>query len=318
MPEPTFSWDAWYAKVGGRSIRIDAVDEYLREIRELQYPRFDGPVAPERRAFAGEAEAAADVKAKARALGADIVGICRIEPSDVYRGRTVSETYAIAVGQRMRWREFQVVPSLESATECLRVYATLGEVVIALAEYLRSLGWACTVEHPIGDSDLLHVPIGLKAGFGELGRHGSIIHPELGPLFRMGSVATSLPLALDHPVDAGIAKFCDTCRACRIYCPADAIPDERSTSAGKDHLGNDRYVVDTGRCFPYFAKHNYCSICLPVCVYNHKEWARDFEGWETKLFPTVVMAEPPPPVDLPRDLRHGYEPLQREASVTTG
>jgi hypothetical protein len=51
------------------------------------------------------------------------------------------------------------------------------------------------------------------------------------------------------------------------------------------HLGNPRYVVDTGRCFPYFAKHNYCSICLPVCIYNHKEWARDFEGVPTKLFP---------------------------------
>jgi epoxyqueuosine reductase len=315
MPEPAFSWDEWYARVGGRSIKIDAVDEYLREIRELQYPRFDGPVAPEPRVFASETEAAADIKAKARELGADIVGICRIEPSDVYRGRTVTETYAIAVGQRMRWREFQVVPSLESATECLRVYATLGETVIGLAAYVRSLGFACKVEHPIGDSDLLHVPIGLKAGFGELGRHGSIIHPELGPLFRMGSVATSMPLALDRPIDAGIAKFCDTCRACRIYCPADAIPDERSRTAGKDHLGNDRYVVDTGRCFPYFAKHNYCSICLPVCVYNHKEWARDFEGWETKLFPTVVMAEPPPPVDLPRDHRHGYEPLQREPSA---
>lgn len=315
MAEPAFSWDAWYAKVGGRSIQIDAVDEYLKEIRELQYPRFEGPVAPGRRAFASEAEAAADLKAKARELGADIVGICRIEPSDVYRGRTVTETHAIAVGQRMRWREFQVVPSRESAIECLRVYATLGEVVIGLAEYVRSLGWPCTVEHPIGDSDLLHVPIGLKAGFGELGRHGSIIHPELGPLFRMGSVATSMPLAIDRPIDAGIAKFCDTCRACRIYCPADAVPDERSRTAGKDHLGNDRYVVDTGRCFPYFAKHNYCSICLPVCVYNHKEWARDFEGFQTKLFPQVVMAEPPPPVDLPRESRHGYEPLQRDSTV---
>ena len=49
-----------------------------------------------------------------------------------------------------------------------------------------------------------------------------------------------------------------------------------------------------GRCFPYFAKHFYCSICLPVCVYNHKEWARDFEGFETKLFPTVLMPEAPP------------------------
>ena len=101
----------------------------------------------------------------------------------------------------------------------------------------------------------------------------------------MGSVATSIPLAIDHPIDAGIAKFCDACRACRKFCPANAIPDERSPEAGKDHLGYDRYVVDTGRCFPYFAKHYYCSICLPVCVYNHKEWARDFDGFHTKLFP---------------------------------
>ena len=38
--------------------------------------------------------------------------------------------------------------------------------------------------------------IALKAGFGELGRHGSIIHPEHGPLFRMGSVLSSAPMAV--------------------------------------------------------------------------------------------------------------------------
>lgn len=228
----------------------------------------------------------------------------------MYRGRTVDGKFAVAVGQRMRWREFQVVPSRESAIECLRVYFTLGETVIQLAAHIRSLGYACTVEHPIGDSDLLHIPIGLKAGFGELGRHGSIINPQLGPLFRMGSVATSLDVAIDHPIDAGIARFCDTCRACRKYCPADAIPDHRSPEAGVDHLGNPRYMVDTGRCFPYFAKHNYCSICLPVCVYNHKSWARDFDGFTTKLFPSVVMQDPPPAVDPPAERRHFY-PLHK-------
>jgi hypothetical protein len=303
-PPPAFAWEAWYAAVGGRTIKIEQVDEYLRRIREEQDPRFDGPVAAARREFASPEEAAAHVKEKARALGADIVGICRIEPTDVYRGRTVDFEFAIAVGQRMRWREFQVVPSRESAIECLRVYFTLGETVLQLAAYLRGLGYPCKIEHPIGDSDLLHVPIGLKAGFGELGRHGSIIHPEIGPLFRMGSVALSMPLAIDRPVDAGIGAFCDTCRACRIYCPADAIPDERSPEAGKDHLGNDRYMVDTGRCFPYFARHYYCSICLPVCVYNHREWAKDFEGHKTGLFPRVVMEEAPAPVALPDERRH--------------
>jgi len=192
------------------------------------------------------------------------------------------------------------------------VYYTLGETVIKLAAYIRSLGYPCKIEHPIGDSDLLHIPIGLKAGFGELGRHGSIIHPKLGPMFRMGSVITSLDLATDKPIDAGIADFCDKCKACRIYCPAKAIPDHRNPKAGKDHLGYDRYVVDTGKCFPYFAKNNYCSICLPVCVYNHKEWAKDFEGHATRLFPEIIMKDPPPPVDdVPETNKHYYNKLNR-------
>jgi epoxyqueuosine reductase QueG len=288
------------------------VDAYLTQIRDEQCLRFEGPVASERHLFPSPKEAAEHLKQKALEFGADIVGICEIEPSDVYQGRTITEKYAIAVGQRMLWRAFQVVPSDESAVECLRVYYTLGETVIALANHIRSLGYTCEVEHPIGDSNLLHLPVGLKAGFGELGRHGSIIHPQLGPLFRMGSVATSIPLETDKPVDAGIAAFCDTCRACRIYCPANAIPDHRSPEAGKDPIGKDRYIVDTGKCFPYFAKHNSCSICLPVCVYNHKEWARDFEGFQTKLFPKVIMHDPPPPTDLSEEKRHRYNKLGRE------
>jgi epoxyqueuosine reductase QueG len=312
-PPPPFAWDDWYALVGGRSIRIDEVDRYLHQIYTDQYERFDGDVSPTRLTFESPAEASSHLKAKATEFGADIVGICEIDASDVYRGRAVTEKYAIAVGQRMRWREFQVVPSRESAIECLRVYFTLGETVIRLAAYLRSIGYACKIEHPIGDSDLLHIPIGLKAGFGELGRHGSIIHPKLGPLFRMGSVITSVALEIDHPIDAGIARFCDSCRACRKFCPPHAIPDERSATAGKDHLGYDRYVVDTGRCFPYFAKHSYCSICLPVCAYNHKEWAKDFDGFQTKLFPQVVMYDAPAPADLPDEhRRHAYARIHRQ------
>lgn len=310
---PAFSWDEWYASVGGRSISIDEVNAYLSEIYEDQYKRFEGETAAEKYSFENAADASRIIKEKAKEFGADIVGICEIEPSDIYRGKTVTEKYAIALGQRMRWREFQVVPSRESAIECLRVYHSLGETVIRVAAFVRSLGYACKVEHPIGDSDVLHIPIGLKAGFGELGRHGSIIHPQLGPLFRMGSVITSLPMETDHPVDAGIAAFCDKCRACRIYCPAQAIPDERNEAGGKDHLGNFRYQVDTGKCFPYFAKYNYCSICLPVCVYNHKEWAKDFEGHQTKLFPQVIMQEPPTVTDgVDPSHRHEYPRVKRE------
>lgn len=309
---PPFQWEEWYGRIGGRQISIAEVNAMLKEIHEDQYHRFDGPVNPRKTVFENSQQAADIIKQKALEFGADIVGICQIEPSDIYRGKTVTEKFAIAVGQRMLWRKFQVVPSQESAIECMRVYYTLGESVIALAAFVRSLGYHCKVEHPIGDSDLLHIPIGLKAGFGELGRHGSIIHPTLGPLFRMGSVITSIEMACDSPIDAGIAKFCDSCRACRIYCPANAIPDHRDPAAGKDHLGNDRYLVDTGKCFPYFANHYYCSACLPVCVYNHKEWAQDFEGFQTESFPTIVFKDPPAPVDgVSDDDKHYYAHLKR-------
>ncbi|MBS1536153.1 MAG: hypothetical protein JST20_00225 [Bacteroidetes bacterium] len=308
---PAFAWDDWYRGVGGRTIDIPEADEYMHKIQTEQYPRFEGEISSHKQNYSPE-DASKLIKLKAIEFGADIVGICRIEPSDIYQGRTVKEEFAIAVGQRMKWSEFQNVPSDESAIECLRIYYSLGETVIKLAEFIRSIGYACTVEHPVGDSNVLHIPIGLKAGFGELGRHGSIIHPKLGPLFRMGSVLTSLPMEIDYPIDAGIAKFCDNCRACRIYCPADAIGDNRTPEGGKDHLGNDRYMVDTGKCFPYFAEHKYCSICLPVCVYNHKEWAKDFTGTPTKLFPEIAMETPPPPCDsVSESQKHRYPLVKR-------
>lgn len=70
-----------------------------------------GAAAPERHLFGTPREAAEYLKQKALEFGADIVGICEIEPSHFDQGRTITEKYAIAVGQRMLWRAFQVVPS---------------------------------------------------------------------------------------------------------------------------------------------------------------------------------------------------------------
>ena len=41
---PAFAWDDWYARVGGRSIRIEEVDTLLRQIYDDQYARFHGVV----------------------------------------------------------------------------------------------------------------------------------------------------------------------------------------------------------------------------------------------------------------------------------
>ncbi|MDF1672281.1 MAG: reductive dehalogenase domain-containing protein [Vicingaceae bacterium] len=310
---PAFNWTEWYEGVGGRTINIPDVERIMGEIRNKQAQRFNGPVSSQKKIFNSSKEAAKHIKSKAKEFGADLVGICEIESSDLYEGKTTNEKYAISIGGKMLYTSFTNVPSNQSAIECVEVYHRLGEVVINLANYIRSLGYTCEVEHPVGDSNLLHIPVALKAGLGELGRHGSIINPELGPLFRLGSVTTSIPMEIDQPIDAGIAAFCDNCKACRIYCPADAIPDERDRFGKKDHLGNYLYRVDTGKCFPYFAKHEYCSACLPTCVYNHKDWATDFEGNKVKKYPHVIMETPPKPFDgVSTEKRHNYPKFNRD------
>lgn len=312
-PPPPFDWDGWYGAVGGRTIDIAEANEWMRRIREEQYPRFEGPVAHTATTWPTPEAAAEEVKRLATAAGAAMVGICQIDAGDVYAGRAVDERYAIVLGMPMRYEAFTTVPSDDAAVECLRIYHALGEVVIAVAEGLRRYGHLCRIEHPIGDSSVLHVPLALKAGFGELGRHGSIIHPQWGPLFRIGSVLTDLDLAVDTPVDAGIGAFCDRCQACRIFCPADAIPDERSTAAGTDPLGKPRYVVDTGKCFPYFATAKYCSACLSVCAYQHKRWATMDDG-TVGPYPRVPFGVVPAPVDPPASIEHHpYDRFRRSA-----
>lgn len=308
---PAFNWEAWYEGIGGRSISVPEVDVYFAKIYEEQIPNFHGPVATKQQDFSPE-EASRCIKAKALALGVDVVGICEIAKKHLYQGRQLQERYAISLGHRMRWRAFQTVPSPESAAEQARVYYELGRICIELANYIRELGYSAKIGHPVGDSDLLHLPIAIDAGLGELGRHGSLINPQLGPLLRLGTVATSLTLVADKPIDAGIAAFCDNCRACRKFCPPKAIADERSPEAGKDPQGFDRYQIDTGKCFPYFARNYYCGICLPVCAYNHKEWAKDFEGHKTKLFPKVIMNEAEEAFDgIAEEQRHNYPKVKR-------
>ena len=87
---PPFSWDDWYASVGGRSIHIAEVDAILHEIKEYQYPKFKGEVNPIQTVFENPQSASALVKKKAFELGADEAGIAEIEATDIYKDRVVT------------------------------------------------------------------------------------------------------------------------------------------------------------------------------------------------------------------------------------
>ena len=124
----------------------------------------------------------------------------------------------------MRREEMQHVPHERSGLEVQRVYGEVARASIELAEYIRAMGWPA---HAYGDprsTEALQIPMAVRAGLGQLGKHGSMISKDYGSNFRLAAVGTNIPLSLDSPVDIGVDDLCLGCRRCTIDCPPDAIP----------------------------------------------------------------------------------------------
>ena len=138
----------------------------------------DGKVNPVRAELADIEAATADLKRRALALGASAVGCARLTPLMVAEGvdlphdyifcLVVGEDYAAALGGPR---------AVE--TESTGVYVRCAEIATALAEHVRGLGYPAVAHHNGGD-DIMALPALYAAGFGELGKHGSLIHPSSG------------------------------------------------------------------------------------------------------------------------------------------
>ena len=131
--------------------------------------------------------------------------------------------------------------------------------------YVRTLGYPARAHHN-GGSEVQAIPIFYQVGFGELGRHGSLINEKYGASFRPGFVTTDLPLVEDQPREFGVQDVCMNCNVCQFNCPGDAIP--------QDHVvthGIKRWLIDLEKCYPYSRlRDEYCHLCVDVCPYNVK------------------------------------------------
>ena len=261
------AYRAWRDKLGLRmkTPRPREIVELIDRMEKCQYGAVDGLVSRQRMVFDSVREATDAVKAYAWEVGADLVGVTTLKWHYLYKGQHLQHRYAISLGMRMRLELLQTSPHLPAAIEVMRVYHDLGEVTLKVAAFIRGLGYPALAHHPTGPRRLLHVPVAVDAGLGELGRHECVIHPELGSSFRLGTVTTDLPLEVDAPLVAGIADFCTKCTRCVRLCPAGAIPFEKSTQRGLTE-----FYIDLNRCVPYFLETEGCGVCIAQCTYTVK------------------------------------------------
>jgi len=226
------------------------------------------------------AKATRIVKEWARHLGADLVGVCKINPQWAYShkgeihygeweewGKPVPEPlpYAVVVATAMDSNMVATAPHTPAVVESGYNYARGAYITTIMAQWFGNMGYRAVAEHN-RHYDLLMVPLAVDAGLGELGRQGYLIADRYGPRVRLFAVQTDMPLVPDRPVDLGAEKFCETCRKCAESCPSSSIPRERRKTTDRRIL---RWKLNEDTCFDYWGKIGTdCCVCMAVCPFS--------------------------------------------------
>jgi Pyruvate/2-oxoacid:ferredoxin oxidoreductase delta subunit len=233
--------------------------------RRKRIPIMEEPIAPlaDSRREATPEVWSADVKAKGRELGAQLMGITGVKPEWVFEGFDVPHTWMIVIGVAMDYKNLATAPDAQSVVEVVTQYGRGTQVAKRLAGWVRSQGWDAFPHCGPDAGPILLIPAALACGFGELGKHGSIINRELGSSFRLACVLTDLPLIADDADSFGADEFCVNCRVCSQACPPDAISAEKQMVRG-----DTKWSVDFDKCVPYFNETTGCGICIAVCPWS--------------------------------------------------
>jgi epoxyqueuosine reductase QueG len=103
---------------------------------------------------------------------------------------------------------------------------------------------------------LSHRRLGVLAGLGWIGRNNLLVNEELGSQFRLVSILTDMPLAIDKPSK----KDCGNCRLCVKICPCGAI-QESSADFDYKKCFDQLKSFQTQRQVEQFV----CGVCVNMC-----------------------------------------------------
>ncbi len=312
---------------GGYTLKDQALRNALYAVRGQMPQSFLGPQqapTPEERGVprwdGSPDENARIVKVAMRQMGAATVGIVPLDERTrklIYRVDVDGKELVFAdvdqpsedeqrrvIPNRARW---VIVYTVQMADEAMRraptmiaEQATLSAyqrgllVQASLQEFLRGLGYLGlgeAVTNGLGIAPAFAV----MGGLGELSRQNRVITPEYGPMVRIFKLITDLPLAPDKPIDAGITRFCKTCKKCAEACPPSALSfdDEPGWQPVGEwsNPGHQAWFEDSVRCKTYWYEHasTNCSICFAVCPFSkqNESFMHDFIRMQIANAPVI-------------------------------
>lgn len=197
----------------------------------------------------------------------DLVGITDIDPLWIYEGFEIDEPKVIMIGVAMDHARLNQVPaSFANPTAAVEVgdkYNQAARVCRRLVNYILAQGYHAKAFQGPYATALNMIPAAIAAGFGELGKHGSIINRQFGSSFRLSAVSTDMPLLNDTEDNFGADDFCTRCRVCTNACPPAAIFSSKQTVRGVK-----KWYVNFDKCIPYFGDALGCAICIAKCPWS--------------------------------------------------
>ncbi|MFK7730342.1 MAG: 4Fe-4S dicluster domain-containing protein [Pseudomonadales bacterium] len=198
---------------------------------------------------------------------ADQVGITPLLDDYVYETYSVPYPNLVIVGVGHIYDQLSQAPATAERQAAFHdlhdQYNRAARSANHLVNYIHAQGYqAKAYPGPMADA-LNMIPAAIQAGFGELGKHGSLINRQFGSGFRLSAVATDMPLLYDEPDVFGADEFCTNCQVCRNECPPDAIYNEKQMVRGQE-----KWYVDFDKCIPYFGENYACGICIAVCPWT--------------------------------------------------
>lgn len=241
----------------------------------------DGPVSegpPELSAADLEPVAiTARVKEFVKQMGGSEVGIAPLDPDWVYShvGRGPEEwgapietphRFAIVFSLEMAYEQVRQAPGVAITTESANQYLRGASISVALAEFLRNLGFSARAHVAGSNYQIMLPPIAQDAGLGELARFGYLVSGKLGARVRLGAVTTELELIPDAPRAFGIREFCEICKRCATNCPSSSIP----AGEREEENGVVKWTLEKESCLRYWRfLGSDCGLCMKVCPYAH-------------------------------------------------
>ncbi len=248
----------WFYTQNPDNVAIAKAREARAKILDIEIP----PVSSEPLDQSAEAWTS-DLRAFVATLDMELFGITSLKEEWLFERHNLSQKWIIMIGVAHDYDQIKHAPEDLAGAEVVRQYGRGTKAAKDIAAWIRERG-RDAVPHggPMAGS-LLLIPPAIECGFGELGKHGSIINREFGSSFRLACVLTDIPLVATEKETYGVDDFCSRCQVCADECPPEAILPEKNWVRGEQ-----KWYVDFDKCIPFFNENYGCAICIAVCPWS--------------------------------------------------